>query len=225
MKNHMGPKADENTTQAKEPLITPRYCLLILVSFLTAFSYSMIQTLIASYAVDLGGTLGIAGTLTGIFSAAAMVCRPVGGALCDIKNKKTICIIATIIFTVGFFGYAVSMNVPMLLLFRVLHGAAFGVSGTANMALVAEVIPRERMGEGLGYFSVGQVVSQVIGPIIGIALQGVLGFKLLFLFVGFVCSVAVIVLIFMPMDPPSAKDGSKFVCFQVPYLFARPDCG
>ena len=38
MKNHMGPKADENTTQAKEPLITPRYCLLILVSFLTAFS-------------------------------------------------------------------------------------------------------------------------------------------------------------------------------------------
>ena len=35
MKNHMGPKADENTTQAKEPLITPRYCLLILVSFLT----------------------------------------------------------------------------------------------------------------------------------------------------------------------------------------------
>ena len=146
MKNHMRSKVDENTAQAKAPLITPRYCLLILVSFLTAFSYSMIQTLIASYAVDLGGTLGIAGTLTGIFSAAAMVCRPVGGALCDIKNKKTICIIATVLFTVGFFGYAVSMNVPMLLLFRVLHGAAFGVSGTANMALVAEVIPRERMG-------------------------------------------------------------------------------
>ena len=214
MKNHMGPKADENTTQAKEPLITPRYCLLILVSFLTAFSYSMIQTLIASYAVDLGGTLGIAGTLTGIFSAAAMVCRPVGGALCDIKNKKTICIIATIIFTVGFFGYAVSMNVPMLLLFRVLHGAAFGVSGTANMALVAEVIPRERMGEGLGYFSVGQVVSQVIGPIIGIALQGVLGFKLLFLFVGFVCSMAVIVLIFMPMDPPLRKTDQNSSAFR-----------
>ena len=83
MKNHMGPKADENTTQAKEPLITPRYCLLILVSFLTAFSYSMIQTLIASYAVDLGGTLGIAGTLTGIFSEAAMDCRPVRGARSD----------------------------------------------------------------------------------------------------------------------------------------------
>ena len=53
MKNHMRSKVDENTAQAKAPLITPRYCLLILVSFLTAFSYSMIQTLIASYAVDL----------------------------------------------------------------------------------------------------------------------------------------------------------------------------
>ena len=102
----------------------------------------------------------------------------------------------------------------MLLLFRVLHGAAFGVSGTANMALVAEVIPRERMGEGLGYFSVGQVVSQVIGPIIGIALQGVLGFKLLFLFVGFVCSVAVIVLIFMPMAPHLRKTGQNSSAFR-----------
>lgn len=179
-------------------LFTVCYCLLILVSFLTSLSYSLIQTLIATYAVDLGGTLAAAGTLTGLFSTAAMICRPAGGALCDVKNKKIICLVSTIVFALGFFGYALSMNMTALLIFRLLHGAAFGVSGTANMALVAENIPRQRMGEGLGYYGVGQVVSQIIGPVFGVALHEIIGFKPLFFLVGVICFGAVAVLAFTP---------------------------
>ena len=172
-------KKSENTKGPK--LFTTSYCLLILVSFMTSLSYSLIQTLIATYAVDLGGTLAAAGTLTGLFSTAAMICRPAGGALCDEKNKKIICLVSTMVFAFGFFGYALSMNMTALLIFRLLHGAAFGISGTANMALVAESIPRQRMGEGLGYYGVGQVVSQIIGPVFGVALHEMIGFKALFL--------------------------------------------
>lgn len=51
-------------------------------------SYSMISTLITNYAVKLGGTLAMAGTIAGIFSMAALFSRPVGGLICDTLNKK-----------------------------------------------------------------------------------------------------------------------------------------
>jgi MFS family permease len=200
-------KKSENTKGPK--LFTTSYCLLILVSFMTSLSYSLIQTLIATYAVDLGGTLAAAGTLTGLFSTAAMICRPAGGALCDEKNKKIICLVSTMVFAFGFFGYALSMNMTALLIFRLLHGAAFGISGTANMALVAESIPRQRMGEGLGYYGVGQVVSQIIGPVFGVALHEMIGFKALFLLVGCICFGAIIVLALIPYEnrKPEADSG------------------
>ena len=42
-------------------------------------------------------------------------------------------------FTLSFPGYALSGSMGVLLFFRMLQGVAFGISGTANMALVAEV--------------------------------------------------------------------------------------
>ena len=153
--------------QYKAKLFTTGYLFLILISLTTAMSYSMISTLITNYAVKLGGTLAMAGTIAGIFSMAALFSRPVGGLICDTLNKKKICIIATVVFCFSFLGYAFSANMAVMLFFRIIQGFSFGISGTANMALVAEIIPKERLGEGLGYFGLGQVVSQVIGPVIG----------------------------------------------------------
>ena len=51
---------------------------------------------------------------------------------------------------------------------RVLHGALFGINGTANMALATEFIPDDHMGEGLGYYGLGQVLAQIVGPTIGL---------------------------------------------------------
>ena len=133
-----------------EKLFTRAYIFLILISLMTAMSYSMISTLITNYAVELGGTLAMAGTIAGIFSMAALFSRPVGGVVCDTLDKKKICMAATIVFTLSFPGYALSRNMAALLFFRMLQGFAFGISGTANMALVAEVVPKKRLGEGLG---------------------------------------------------------------------------
>lgn len=176
-------------------LFTRAYIFLILISLMTAMSYSMISTLITNYAVELGGTLAMAGTIAGIFSMAALFSRPVGGVVCDTLDKKKICMAATIVFTLSFPGYALSRNMAALLFFRMLQGFAFGISGTANMALVAEVVPKKRLGEGLGYFGLGQVVSQVIGPIAGVAMKERLGFEKLFYFVTGISAIAVFLLL------------------------------
>lgn len=194
--------------QYKAKLFTTGYLFLILISLTTAMSYSMISTLITNYAVKLGGTLAMAGTIAGIFSMAALFSRPVGGLICDTLNKKKICIIATVVFCFSFLGYAFSANMAVMLFFRIIQGFSFGISGTANMALVAEIIPKERLGEGLGYFGLGQVVSQVIGPVIGVAMKEHMGFRALFYTVAVISAFAVVLLFLFPYDS-SCHDSSK----------------
>ena len=198
----------KRTRECGARLFTGSYIFLMLISLMTAMSYSMISTLITNYAVELGGTLAMAGTIAGIFSVAALFSRPVGGAVCDTMNKKRICMAATVMFTLSFPGYALSGSMGVLLFFRMLQGFAFGISGTANMALVAEVVPKERLGEGLGYFGLGQVVSQVIGPIAGVAMKEQLGFEKLFYFVTGISAGAILLLILFHYDVPE-RNGAR----------------
>ena len=73
----------------------------------------------------------------------------------------------------------------MLFSFRVLHGGALGISSTVSIALATRFIPKERLGEGIGYYGIGQVVASVIGPNIGIYVADKYGFQTLFIVIAF----------------------------------------
>lgn len=175
-------------------LFNRTYLLLTLVNLITAFGFSMIATIVSSYAVSLGAGLTLAGTLAGIFSLSALVIRPFSGMALDILNKKNMCIFSTILICVSFFGYSFAHNIPVMLFFRVLHGMSFGISSTALMALVSEYIPKERLGEGLGYFGLGQIISRICGPYIGIVIKDRFGYQNLFIIISILTILAVILL-------------------------------
>jgi predicted MFS family arabinose efflux permease len=179
-------------TQTK--LFNATYLLLILVNLVTAFGFSMIATLISSYALTLGAGLTLAGTMAGIFSLAALCIRPFSGMAVDILNKRNMCIFSTILICISFLGYAMAASVPVMFIFRILHGVAFGISGTANMVLVSEYIPQERLGEGLGYFGLGQIFAQICGPNVGIAIKDHFGYQNLFLIISLLTLLAVAIL-------------------------------
>jgi MFS family permease len=176
---------------SENKLFNRTYLLLTLVNLITAFGFSMIATIVSSYAVYLGAGLTLAGTLAGIFSLSALIIRPFSGMALDIWNKRNMCIISTIIICVSFFGYAFAQNIPVMFFFRVLHGVSFGISSTAAMALVSEYIPKERLGEGLGYFGLGQIISRICGPYIGIMVKDRFGYQKLFIIISLVTILAV----------------------------------
>lgn len=178
-------------------LFSKNYTLLILISLITSLGYSMIASLISSYAVELGAGLSAAGVLAGIFSIAALVIRPFGGYATDILSKKNMCVFSTILICFSMMGYALSPGIRTMFAVRVLHGVAFGISGTANMALVCECIPKKRLAEGLGYYGLGQVLSQVIGPNIGMVVKDQFGYKTLFFIIAGMTVSAIVVLLFI----------------------------
>ncbi len=161
-------------------LFSLTYILLICINLLTALGYSMIATIISPYAVTLGAGLTLAGTLSGIFSLAALVIRPFSGMALDILDKRNICLLSTLLMGVSFAGYAIAPNIAVMLFFRILHGMAFGINGTAILVLISEALPEKRLGEGIGYFGLGQIIAQIIGPNAGIAIKGRFGYQSLF---------------------------------------------
>lgn len=90
----------------------------------------------------MGAGVTLAGVASGIFSLAALISRPFSGYATDIFNKKTMCVMSTALISLSVLGYLMAPNVGLFIVIRVIHGIAFGISGTANLALVSEYIPQ-----------------------------------------------------------------------------------
>ena len=171
----------EKAENPKEPLWTLPFVIIILISFFASMSYFLVHTLVTSYAVSFGADLAAAGSAVGAFSIAALIIRPFSGFFADQINKKILLAVTTAMMGIALVLYSFCHSVGMLFFIRIFHGIAFGVNGTVNIALAVEYIPKSRTGEGLGYYGVGQVASQIIGPPLGLALKDLIGFNMLFI--------------------------------------------
>lgn len=75
----------------------------------------------------------------------------------------------------------ISKNLAIISIFRVIHGAAFGVSGTIAVSLASDYVPNDRLGEGIGYLGLGQVLASAVVPGFGIIIADHIGMPIAFL--------------------------------------------
>jgi predicted MFS family arabinose efflux permease len=193
--------------KTKEKLWNGRFVFLIVISCITGFGFNMVYTMVVDYSIThLNATLSVAGVISGTFSIAALVLRPFAGAAADFYNKKKLCIISTGVIALTALGYAFVPNIPCMFAVRILHGAAFGVSSTVNMALVTFCIPHDRTAEGLGYYGLGQILASAVGPGMGAAIQQRYGYETLFLIIFALTAVATIGLFFFRYQEPAKEE-------------------
>ena len=204
-----------------ERLWNKGFIFLILVSLLTSMGFNMVYVMISNYAMVINKSLAVAGLISGIFSISALLVRPIAGVSVDFFNKKYLCILANLHMGLSVVGYAFSTQIPMLFLFRILHGVAFGLSSTANIALVSEYIPKKRMGEGLGYYGIGQVIAQVVGPNLGVYISEKSGFRGLFFIIASLSFLAVIILLFFPYTKTVNSEERKTTKLSINSLIAK----
>jgi len=144
----------------------------------------MTLPLLPSFLTGLGASLSFAGLFVGLFSFVALVGRPFASIMGDRLNKKWL--LGVFLFLNGFFTliYIFAPSVMWMLPIRVLHGLAFSVSGTIIFALGAEFIPKQRIGEGIGFLGIGQIIGMAVGPNIGINIVELHSYQLNFIIGG-----------------------------------------
>lgn len=157
-----------------------KYIFFSLINLFVSISFAMVSTTISRYVHGIGMSVAIAGAITGAFSIAAMVIRPFSGFMSDRFDHKRLLVFSTLVMVLCTFCYGFTRDGVALLALRVVHGMAFGVSSTVNMALIPGIVPEKRIGEAISYFGLGQSLAVAVGPSIGLGLANTGGFTLTF---------------------------------------------
>jgi len=165
------------STDRPARLFTRDFLLGTFANLFIALNYYTLMVVMADRSMETFGVgAGLAGLSASIFIIGEVFARVLCGAFMDRIGLKRVLVAgaaADLLFTLC---YLVLSSFPLLLLVRILHGFFYGVSTTAATVIATSLVPDERKGEGVGYFMLSMTLGSAIGPFLGMALTGTVGF-------------------------------------------------
>ncbi|AGX02686.1 MULTISPECIES: MFS transporter [Bacillus] len=205
----------------KQPLWTKDFLGVSITSFFLFIGFYILLTTLPIYILDdLKGSESQVGLIISVFLIAAVISRPFTGKWIDEIGRKKILMISMVIFTVASALYFTADSLPMLLAVRFLHGAGFGMATTATGAIVADIVPAERRGEGLGYYAMFMNLAMVIGPFTGLTIIQYAAYSWIFVLCT-VLAVLALVLSSIISIPENSGEKTKQPSFAFSSLFEK----
>jgi MFS family permease len=198
----------------KERLWIKDFITVAAANFLIYMVFYLLMVIIASYAVDkFHASTGIAGLVSGIFIIGILIGRLGAGRIVEDVGSRKVLIVGTFSFIITSASYLAAVNLPLLIIVRFLHGLAYGIASTATGTIVAQVIPDGRRGEGIGYYSMSQILATALGPYVGIVLSRHVDFRMIFIITSAIAAVsfAISFIIKQPARKAPVHDNVKTV--------------
>ncbi|MBQ5411878.1 MAG: MFS transporter [Oscillospiraceae bacterium] len=183
--------------------------ILVLSTFIHSASY-MVTPFITKFALCLGAPLTIATTIASLLSVSALILRPFAGRTADRFNRKTIILIANTVTMICILCLARVKTVNALVVVRLIHGIAFSFTGVAMMAFNTMFIPKDRLGEGMGWMALSTIVSQSVGPNLGMWIVEHFDYSMTFFAAAGVTLIGIIIFCFIPYSRSQRVEKGKF---------------
>ena len=162
--------------QEGHKLWTRSFITLMLVNFTSALSFYLTMVKITQFTMDTYGVNhSVGGSMITAYVIAALFTRLFFGSKIDLWGIKRSVALGAAVNAVAMALYLVPMPFYALMAVRVLHGFGFAIMSGAAAAGAALVIPRDRYGEGIGYFSMMQALASGIGPFVAIYITNTFG--------------------------------------------------
>lgn len=171
---------DSNRFQEPTKLWNKWYITILLLSMVNHVASQLITPIVSKYAMSIGATMATAGTIVGLMSLAAMFARPFAGLSSDRINKKLIIAVTGAVTGVCMYLYSASKSVEMMAAIRFVHGISFSFSTVALLAFNTMFIPKDKIGEGIGWSVVTTTLATAMGPNLGLWLVDHFGYKACF---------------------------------------------
>lgn len=155
--------------------------VLIFLSNLSVFmGFQMIFPTLPLYVEYLGGDETMVGLVIGIFTVSAVLIRPFSGMALDVYGRKIVFMLGLLVFLLSVLAYNWAPTVLALLLIRFIHGFGWGAANTAGGTIAADIIPKPRLGEGMGYYGLAGTLSMAAAPALGLYIVSAANFASLF---------------------------------------------
>ncbi len=166
--------------QKKEPLWTRDFILISIANLFITLGFQMLLPVLPVFSAELGGSDSWAGLVVGIFTISAVLMRPVAGRLLDKQGRRGVYILGLIVFLICVVAYNWTSTILVLLILRFIHGFGWGASSTASSTVASDIVPKSRLGEGMGYFGLTSTLAMAIAPALGLEVLSGHGFNAVF---------------------------------------------
>ena len=206
-------------SRKKKALYTPSFILMAAANFFNVSSFSSFF-LFPLFITSHGGSKADIGIIMGAAVLSSVLCRPWISEMIDRIGRKrsygTGCIIMSLVSVsyLMFKGQLSGFYFPLLLV-RLLHGVGLAISFTAAFTYIADIIPKERLNEGIGMFGVTALIGMAAGPVIAEAVVEGFGFPSFFLTAAALAAVCFFLHLFLSESYPGVPKGSEETFFSV----------
>ena len=166
-------------------LYTPAFAALYLANFSLVASFAAFF-LFPLFITSHGGNQQDIGIIMGVFALASALCRPWIAEMIDRIGRKRSYTIGCMTMTLMPLLYlplqgTVSGYYPLLILLRIIHGIGLAICFTAIFTFIVDLIPVERLNEGIGMFGTSGLIGMAVGPLVAEPILEHYGFSAFFI--------------------------------------------
>lgn len=205
---------DNKIPLTKQRLWTANFILICLSNFTVYIALHSQHPTLPIYIEKLGGSKDTVGLALAFLTIAAVIIRPVTGWALDNFGRKKILIVGLIIFLIPCLIYTSMIGIIPLLIFRLIQGFGWGICNTSQATVASDLIPRQRLGEGLGFYGTTISLSLAIAPAIGLWLVDNFSFQSLFITNSILTLASIILALsikYPQTEPPATKSKLVFL--------------
>lgn len=154
-----------------------KFILLFITNLLMMTSFYAMIPIIPIYCRQVGIVGSKIGVVLTAMSVTIVLFRPAAGYILDNFNRYRVYILCLALFSLPFLGFAVFAAFTTLVILRLFMGIVYSVCGSATMTLAGDVIPGNKVRQGISRFTLTFSLGMAFGPFVGIQVQQYLSSK------------------------------------------------
>lgn len=147
------------------------------MSFLLVSAEFLPNGVLTEISAELGVTPGQAGQLVTVTAFAGLLVAPTVGLALPRLDRRTLLVWMAVLAAVSNLIVAIAPSLPLMLLARVLLGAALSGFWTMSITVAARIAGPERLGRAVMFTSAGTSLATVAGVPVGVMLSQVLDWR------------------------------------------------
>jgi len=128
---------------------------------------SVVNVSLPHIAGSLSSTVDEATWVLTSYLVANAIVLPITGWLAGVLGRKRVLLFAVAGFTLSSLLCGVALNLPMLIVFRVVQGATGGGLQPLSQAVLLEEFPGKEQGKAMAFWSLGIIAAPILGPTLG----------------------------------------------------------
>lgn len=167
------------------------FILILIGNALLFMVYNMQVPVLPLYGKHLGMSPAQIGIFVGAIMFAALITRLFVPWFSSRFSKKVLLVVGILLYLLAAVGYPLLGSFGLLVFLRLFNGLGHGITTTYFATSAAAELPNDKIGEGMGYFGIGTMVTASLAPLLALDLVHRHGFATFFL--------ACIVILFVAM--------------------------